>query len=455
MPLALAEELGAFVSNFQLAEAPDRDELLESARLHVLDSVGVALAATTLENGVAPAVRAVAQAYGVSDESTLIGLSARAAPPVAAFANGSLIHGCEFDAMNGERIIHPNAGAVGATLAVAEPRHASGLALAEAWVVSAETTLRLAAALEDEESLFSDGFHTTAIFGAFGAAAGACKLLGLDGERTAAALALCVSFAAGTSAGWDAGAGANKPLQPGWGAHAGVHAALMAAAGQRCAVDTIDGPRGLYSAHAWRRGWNRDRVLDGLGTEWKAHRTSFKVYPAGGMIQAADDCTLELVVEHDIQPDEVQAIEVIVPAQFGRVLEQVLPDSYRPQSGYATFVSWPCNVARAVLSRGVELSHLTRAAVAEPDLLALAERVSCRAGSDHATTVTIRSDRGTYERRRETHSGHRPEMTRERVRQKFVRNARLVLDEDEVTTLAERILALEQLDQVRRITKLL
>jgi 2-methylcitrate dehydratase PrpD len=455
MPLALAEELGGFVSEFKLSEARDRDELLESARLHVLDSVGVALAATTLENGIAPTVRAAAQAYGESNESTLIGLSARASAPVAAFVNGSLIHGCEFDAINGERIIHPNAGAVGANLAVAEPEHGSGLALAEAWVVSAETTLRLAAGLEDEESLFSDGFHTTAIFGAFGAAAGACKLLGLDDERTAAALALCVSFAAGTSAGWDAGAGANKPLQPGWGAHAGVHAALMAAAGQRCAVDTIDGPRGLYAAHAWRRGWSRERVLDGLGTEWKAPRTSFKVYPAGGMIQAADDCTLELVLEHDIQPDEVQGIEVTVPAQFGRVLEQVLPDSYRPQSGYATFVSWPCNVARAVLSRSVELSHLTRAAVTAPDLVALAERVSCKAGSDQTTTVTIRTDRGAYERSREAHSGHPPEMTRERVRQKFVRNARLVLDEDRVTTLAERILALEQLDQVRRITKLL
>jgi 2-methylcitrate dehydratase PrpD len=112
-------------------------------------------------------------------------------------------------------------------------------------------------------------------------------------------------------------------------------------------------------------------------------------------------------------------------------------------------------VARAVLSRSVELSHLTRAAVTAPDLVALAERVSCKAGSDQTTTVTIRTDRGAYERSREAHSGHPPEMTRERVRQKFVRNARLVLDEDRVTTLAERILALEQLDQVRRITKLL
>jgi 2-methylcitrate dehydratase PrpD len=450
----LAEQLGEFVSDFRLADDPQREELLETARLHVLDALGVALAATMMEDGAAAALLAVARASGASSECALVGLQGRAAAPVAAFVNGSLVHGCESDAMHSERIIHPDGTAVAASLAIAERDDAAGHALAEAWLVGAETTLRLAAGLDDDESLFSDGFHTTAIFGTFGAAAAAAKLLGLDARRTATALALCVSFAAGTSAGWDAPEGRNKPLQPGWAAHAGTVAALLAAAGHGCALNAIDGPRGLYAAHAWRHGWTRERVLEGLGSAWKAPGTAFKVYPAGGMIQAADDCALELVREHDIRPDEVEAVEVTVPAQFRRVLEQVLPGSYRPASGYATFVSWPCNVARAILSRRLDLSYLTAAAVADPALLALADRVTCRAGRDETTVVAIRTARGSFERSRGAHSGHPGEMTRERVLEKFRRYAGLVLPDERVEELAATVFRLDELDSVRRITAL-
>jgi 2-methylcitrate dehydratase PrpD len=452
---ALAEELGQFVEGFRLEDDPKHDLLVETAQMHILDALGVALAATTFKDATPGALRAMALASGESEDSSLIGLGARAPAPVAALVNGSLIHGCEFDAMHAERIIHPNGPAVGAPLAIAERDGRPGSALAEAWVVAAETTLRLAAGLNDEESLFSDGFHTTAIFGTFGAAAGVSKLLGLDAAQTAAALNICVSFAAGTSTGWDAPTGRNKPLQPGWAAHGGTIAALLAAGGQGCALDAIDGPRGFYAAHAWRQGWERERVLEGLGSEWRSPATSFKVYPAGGMIQAANDCALELVKEHDISPGEVQEVEVTVPDQFARVLDQVLEASYHPGSGYATFVSWPCNVARAILSRSVEFAHLSDSAVSDPELLALAGRWGCRAGQDAATTVTITTSRGAFERRRERHSGHPPEMTLGRVVEKFRRNAALVLPGDRVEALAEAVLGLEQLGSVRQLTALL
>jgi 2-methylcitrate dehydratase PrpD len=439
----LAEELAQFVAEFRLLEDASRAPILEAARMHVLDSLGVALAATRFPDATPGALKALAGASGASLECSLIGLESRASAPVAALVNGSLIHGCEFDAMHSERIIHPNGPALAAPLAIAERDDLSGVELAEAWIVAAETTLRLAAALDDDESLFSDGFHTTSIFGTFGAATGVAKLLGLDARQIAFALGLSVSFAAGTSAGWDASTGRNKPLQPGWAAHGGMIAALLAAAGQGCALDALDGARGLFAAHAWRRGWNRERVIEGLGTEWKALGTAFKVYPAGGMIQAADDCAIELVTEYDISPAEVEGVEVEVPAQFGRVLDQVLEASYRPASGYATFVSWPCNVARAIVSRNVTFADLSDTAIRDPELLALAGRVSCRAGKDGATTVLIRTSRGSFERRREKHSGHPPEMTLDRVLGKFRANASLALSDPEVELVAEMVLNLE------------
>jgi 2-methylcitrate dehydratase PrpD len=195
-------------------------------------------------------------------------------------------------------------------------------------------------------------------------------------------------------------------------------------------------------------------VTEGLRVEWKAPATSFKVYPAGGMIQAANDCTLELVTEHDIRPEEVEAVEVVVPVQFARVLDQVLDASYVPATGYATFVSWPCNVARAILSRSVEFAHLSESGVSDPALLELARRVSCRSGEDDATTVLIETARGSFERGRRLHSGHPPEMTLERVVDKFRRNAALV-PEVQAEALVEAVLELDELASVRQITELL
>jgi len=74
--------------------------------------------------------------------------------------------------------------ATAATLAIAQEQRCDGLRFAEAWLVATEIALRLAGAVDGELGLHSNGFHTTSIFGTFGAAAGAAKLLGLSTEQT-------------------------------------------------------------------------------------------------------------------------------------------------------------------------------------------------------------------------------------------------------------------------------
>ena len=202
---------------------------------------------------------------------------------------------------------------------------------------------------------------------------------GSDAAQTAAALSLCVSFAAGTSTGWDAPAGRNKPLQPGWGAHGGTIAALLAANGQGCALDAIDGPRGFYAAHAWRQGWSRERVpRRARQSSGSASRPRSRSTRPGGMIQAADDCTLELVSRARDRPVGGGVRRGDGARRSSRACStRCSTQAIGQRSGYATFVSWPCNVARAILSRSVEFAHLSDAAVSDPALLELAG--ACRA----------------------------------------------------------------------------
>jgi 2-methylcitrate dehydratase PrpD len=297
-----------------------------------------------------------------------------------------------------------------------------------------------------------------------GAAAGAARLLGLDANRVADAVSLSVSLTSGTNEGWNDLSGRNKCIQPGWSCQGGIMAAQMAAAGYQCSHATLDGPSGLLASHSWKNGWDTAPVVAGLGDVWKTLNLTFKVYPCGARSQALMDCTRELVFENDIKPEEVERVEVTMPAQFAYEFERGgYEKMFRPDSGYAMHGSWPCNVARMILSREVGLHHLTMEAVTEPAMLALADKVTCKAreeSSDYAiddrpTTVIIHTPRGTFERTRLKSTGW-PEFFRlEYIVDKFRRNAGLALPEKNVAELVDLIMDLEHQTDVQPIMRLL
>jgi 2-methylcitrate dehydratase PrpD len=457
----LAESLAAFAVGFDLRTSPSRDVLLEKARMHVLDGIGVALASTTMEDRYAQKLVQVIQAYKTTPECTIIGFRERAAPPFAALLNGSLIHGCEFDDRYLEHVVHTESFGVPTALAITEQRGLDGWALAEGWILAAEIAIRLARGC-NVTGLNDNGFHTTAVFGAIGAAAAAGRLLGLTVDQVADAISLAVSFASGTTQGWGDGSGRNKPLQPGWAAKSGIMAAQMAAAGYECSHSTLDGPDGLFAAHAWKHGWNRDMVLEGLGESWKCLDIAFKLYTAGGMVHNAIECTRDLVFEHDIKPEEVQRVEVEIASQYERQLTpERVAASYRPASGYAMHGSWPCCLARMITSRRLGPEHMTEAMIREPAFLALADKVVPRLGAEtgyspeqRPTRVVITTTRGTFEAIRRQSAGNTEEVDRARIVEKFRGNARLALPEKQVDEIAERVIALEHITNVEQLMQL-
>ena len=455
---SLAETLGEYVAGFDLRSSPMRDALMEKAKMHILDGIGVGLAASIMEDGYAPKLMEMVRGFGSSSDCTIIGFQDRAAPPIAAFMNGSLIHGCEFDDAYYERIVHTEPFAVPTALAVAERQALDGWSVMEGWLIAAEVAIRLArgcndsATAGDSGSLNSSGFHTTSIFGTIGSAASAAKLLGLDASQIATAMSLAVSFASGTTEGWNDESGRNKSIQPGWAAMSGIMAAQMAQAGYECSHSTLDGRNGLY-AHSWKNGWSTEPVVEDLGDTWKCLDIAFKVYPAGARQQAVVDCARELVFEHDIKVDEVLGVEITVPSQYGYWLSDPsnVAGMYRPESGYAMHGSFVCNVARMIMSREIGLQHLTLAQVTEPAFLELVDKVTCKAGtrSDYPTTerpstVAIETKRGKFERTRQRSTGYPDEFRRDLIVDKFHRNAKLVLNDRQAAALGDVILSLDK-----------
>jgi 2-methylcitrate dehydratase PrpD len=463
----LAVQLAAFASDFSLERLPPAaaERLTERVRWHVLDAVGLALSSWTAPDRYAQKLLGALEPDVGSGRCTIFGHPRQASPSAAAMANGSLAHGSDFDDVDLRTVMHCEAYATAALVAIAEHEALSGRELADAWVVAVETALRLASGANGSGGLFSAGFHNTAVFGTLGAAAGVSRLLGLSADETANALALAVSFASGTSVGWLHGSGRNKPLQAGWAAKSGLLAASLARTGYTCSLRTLDGPRGLFDAHAWQDGWSVEPILDGLGSEWRTLGLSIKLYPCGAMIQATAECVDVLVTEHGITAGEVVAGEIVVPEQFWPVIEDMGASLYRPPSGFTMIGAYPCIAATIVLDGHYGLEHLADEAASDPAMLALADRFELtpdRAPESRAlplderpATVTIETARGTFRHTVGVEAGHAQRLDRDRVVEKFRRNAGLVLDGAQVGEIESAALAVDELAAVGELTALL
>src|SRR5207248_689754 len=248
---------------FTLGDVPAA--VTAKATLLALDTLGNALAAAGDDFG--RAVLGVAERLGGAPESLLLGTARRVAAANAVLANATLAHGLDFDDTREDAIVHTGCVAVTAALAVGEASGAGGPAVLEALIAAVEVMCRIGLAVPG--ALHARHFHPTAITGSFAAAAAAGRLFKLPEDQLVHAFGICGSQAAGiieylTDGSW------TKRLHPGWAAHAGVVAALLAQSGFTGPETVFEGEHGFYRAFAGDVQFERlEELLASLGRVWE------------------------------------------------------------------------------------------------------------------------------------------------------------------------------------------
>jgi 2-methylcitrate dehydratase PrpD len=195
-------------------------EVVERAKLCILDQLGVQLRGATLP-WVRPALE-LARSLGARPESTIVLHGERTAAPYAALANATFGHSCEYDDSH-FHTGHPGVCTIPVALALGERGRASGADVIAA-VVAGYQAMVLACGPVHHRTL-ELGWHGTKVGGVFGAAAVAARLLGLDAAQTAEALAVAASEASGTME-YDRSGGEVKRVHAGLAARSGMEAAL-------------------------------------------------------------------------------------------------------------------------------------------------------------------------------------------------------------------------------------
>jgi 2-methylcitrate dehydratase PrpD len=340
-------------------------------RLLLLDLIGNMVGGHAAAESTAPllaAARAMGQAGG---NATVFAEASGWTPTGAALLNGALAHSLDFDDTHAASSLHPGAPVIPAALAAAEMVGARGADALAAIVAGYEVTNRLGLALP-AGAHYARGFHPTATCGAFGAAAAAARVLGLDAAGVANALGIGLSQAAG-SLQFLANGAWTKRFQVGWAAMAGLSAALLAREGFRGAAEPLEGKAGFLAAYA--PAPDPGRVLLELGTAWETMKTAVKPYPSCRYGHAGIDAALALRAEHGLSAGEIDAVTLGLP-QAGMILIGSDIDRRRtPRNIVDGQFSGPFVVACA-LARGA-FGWDSYAEIAAPDLSRLMALTDC------------------------------------------------------------------------------
>jgi 2-methylcitrate dehydratase PrpD len=448
-----SQTIGRFAAGLKLADVPPA--VVEKAKLVFLDTLGIALASSTMDFG--RMVINVARKLGGSHASLLIGTSNKVSAANAVIANGTLAHGLDYDDTLEEAIVHTGCCTGMTALAVGEEVGASGAAVLEAAIVGTEVLCKVG--LVAPGKFHARGFHPTAICSTFGAAAAAGRLYGLNLDQWVDAFGLCGSQSSGiieylADGTW------TKRIHPGWSAHGGVIATMLAKEGFRGPAKVFEGTHGFFSAFGGKNEYRFEKLLE-LGKEWEIPRLTFKSYPCGSISHPYMDCALKVKQKHSPAPEKIA--EVVCRTAEGPVhrLWEPLADKQRPSSSYGAKFSLPYSIAVMLVRGRAGLEEFSDAAIRDPKLLDLAAKVRYeldptidypRHFEGH---VIVRMNDGTVFEENQPHprGGFEDPLPPGEIEEKFRVNARLALPASWVDEIVDIIKRIEELPAIAVLTE--
>lgn len=348
--MTLARELVRTLRAARTRPLPENVAL--AARLHLLDACGVGLAAAG--SPVGAAYRGLARDLAKGGPATVLGEASGAMAADAALINGGLIHSLEFDDTHTGSIAHGSAVIAAAALALGEVQGARGEALLSAYARGWEVLIRFG--LATPTGFHARGFQSTSVAGTLAAALVASELLGLTEDQSVAALGISLSQASGVMEFLTNGSSV-KSLHPGWAAHGGVIAALLARSGMTGPETSLDGRHGLFRQFAGddaAPGRFRGLVGD-IGEEWHLPDAAYKFYPCCHYLHPFIEASAKLA-ERGVRAGDVERILCRVPAGEAAVICDPWEGKQAPETGHAARWSLPIVVASRLLDGKVDLA---------------------------------------------------------------------------------------------------
>jgi len=344
--------MAAFISDIHWKTLPS--EVQDHIVLCAIDLFGAVIAGTAAP--VAEIGQNIAKKHFPGHGASILMTSERASLPGAALANG--LAGNALDIDDGYRLIkgHPGMAVFPAVLAAAEQQSCGLQAFLAALTAAYETAIRAGLAMQRHY----DYYHSTGAWGAVGAAAGAAKLLGLTEQETIRALAVADFHAPMVPVMRSVAFPSHCKDGVGWGAMAGILAALMAKEGFTGGPSIFECPEG-------------GPLTADLGRRYEIMNLYFKPYTCCRWAHPAVRAVLDLRRAHGFSPGDIRRVRILT--------FQASASLYRgkPRDTEEAQYNGVYPVAAALVAGEVGPRQVLGSFLSNPDVLALMDRIEVQA----------------------------------------------------------------------------
>ena len=363
------EKLAAFVAGVSYEDLPET--AVRALKIRVLDALGCAIGA--LGGEPVRLVREQIEEFGANPLTTLIG-GGKTAPDRAALYNGALVRYLDYNDsfLAPDETCHPSDN-LGAVLAAAEYAGVTGRELLVALAVAYAVQCRLSEVAPVRDKGFD---HTTQ--GAYAAAAGVARVLGLEAERAANAIAISGTAnnalrvtRTGALSNWKGLAYPNTGF-------AAAHASFLAMRGITGPPEVFEGNKGFMETISgpFEVDWEQEDLR-------AVSRTIVKKYNAEIHSQSALEGILELKERHGIRPAEVDRVEIeIFEVAYNIIGGGEEGEKKTVRTKEEADHSLPYMLAVALLDGEVYPAQYEARRIAREDVQSLLRRVEVRPADD-------------------------------------------------------------------------
>lgn len=429
----LSRKLAEFTQSFELAQAPAA--VVNNAKLAILDCLGVSVLATSQEIG--DCLGKFAKANVSAGNCTVWGMETKASARDAAFLNGTLAHGLDYDDRN-----HSTTYTLAASIATAESTESTGRQALEAFIIGREVRASLDRIFSSRSSGIGPGargWHSNGILGPIAAASSASRILKLNVQQTLAAIGLSAGACGALTR--DGGTMA-KPFRCGHAAATGVTSALLAQAGFSSDGTVLEGRYGLLEAVGPLNEEILESLGKNLGVDWDlAHSLRIKPYASCTATHSGLEAMLRLRQREQITADDVEAIECdLRPYPLVRT---------QPTRGYEGRFSMPFCLAMTLVHGTVKPDDFIDQRLADPRIQNLIQR-TCHI-KEETLTVILKNGKKISEPFQPISNLTDWPL----VREKFEQSVNGIFAQEARQTIIDQVNHLDELPTIRQLTEAL
>ena len=361
----LSQGFAEFAARTRFAGLPS--EAVDTAKKSILDTIGVMLGASGMEPAVGPIIELVME-NGGKQEASILGFGGRVPAAAAAFANGTLAHGLDYDSQTPWGA-HPDSSLIPALLALAEREGGvTGEQLITAVAIGQELFMRLRRSVGRHME-----WNLSSVVGTYSGAAACGALLGLDAKKIANAMGIA-SLSAGGTMELIFGLGSDlRGLYAGFISQSCVTAAILAEKGMLGMAELFEGEAGVLKVF-FGGEYDREKMLENLGSEYICVGMTYKYWPAVGNAHTYIQAAIELVRDESIKVEDIESVRVHV-GNFAERMTRPSEVRKAPATMIDAKFSLPFLVALALVRGRMDIADFAADAIAEEKVLALADKV--------------------------------------------------------------------------------